>query len=151
MATETGPDLSDARLAVEDLMDDSCRIVRYEDASVDTLDVVTGSLSVPAGDPVTVYDESSTGDGGRVLLGRCKASPMTESQPRLGSEGAVEILPRPYRFSVPWDAPEPKIGDLITILSSRRDPTLVGTEFIVKDVMRSTFLVGRRMIVERRQ
>lgn len=138
-------------------MVDACVIERNPDGETDsTLDTGTGLLASPPGQPVTIYDATSIGDAGRSLAdedglgGKCKVRPMTESPPRFTDEGGEPILPRPYKASIPWDAPEPQTGDTLTIVSSRWDPGLDGTPFTVKEVTRSSMLVGRRLVLERR-
>lgn len=146
----TGPDLSVARVVVEALMDDTCVITRDEEKfSDDVLDPVTGRLTPPTPDTITVYDSSTTGAEGRALGGRCKVSPQN-TQPSERLEGGAEVNARMYNGSIPWDAPMPKIGDLLLIASSYRDPQLVGKTFKVQSVEVSTFLVSRRMQLELR-
>lgn len=134
----TGPDLSTARLAVEALMDDTCTITRdAEGFSDDVLDPVTGRLAPPNPDTTSVY------------TGRCKVSPGG-TQPSEREEGGSDVHARTYNGSVPWDAPMPAVGDLLTVASSHRDPQLVGKSFRVQSVAVSTFLVSRRMQLELR-
>lgn len=152
MATTTGPDLSFARQQVEALMDDTCVITRdHQGGRDDVLNQDTGELVTKPNDEAVVYDETSIGDGGRELGARCKVSPMSaDSAARNVSEGGNPLRTRYYRGSIPWDAPMPAKGDELRLTSSRRDPELVGQLFYVEDVLTSTFLVSRRLVLERR-
>lgn len=131
-------------------MDDTCTIIRDSQGTADdVLNTVTGSLVPPAPDTVTVYDGATLGDAGRELGGRCKVSaadPATDVR----RQGGVDIFETAYNGSVPWDAPMPAIGDVLTITSSRRDPELVGQEFRVTAVGVSTFLISRRLRLDKR-
>lgn len=151
MATETGPDLTVARQAVEALMDDTCEIVHDpQGVADDTLNTVTGELNPPAPDDTTIYDATTLGEDGRELGGRCKVTPMTRD-PRSTTEGGVAVRTGLYNGGLPWDAPIPPIGAVLTVKTSRRDPDLVDQEFVVKDVAFGTFLVSRKMMLEIRR
>jgi hypothetical protein len=122
VSTTTGPDLTTARQAVENLMDDTCTIYRdVEGTADDGLDPETGELLLPDPDADLVY------------AGRCKLAPT---------------LPGAYSCGLPWDSPEPAIGDVVTVDSTRRDPDLVGKTLVVRDVLYSTFLVSRKLTLE---
>lgn len=131
-------------------MDDTCTIT-YDSSGTrdDVLDDVTGALVAPDPDTVTVYDDTTVGDGGRDLGARCKVSPL-RIDPSRSQEGGLDVQSRAYQGSLPWDAPAPEEGALLTVTSSRRDPDLVGKEFIVRGVGFSTFLVSRRLVLELR-
>src|SRR5688500_2162192 len=119
-------------------MDDTCTITHdAQSTQDDTLNTTTGALAPPNPDTVVIY------------TGRCKVSPMGAST-AVAAEGGQPIRPRAYRGSIPWDSPMPSIGAILKVTSSRRDLELVDQEFIIMDVMQSTFLVSRRMVLERR-
>lgn len=135
MATETGPDLSFAAHQVERLMDDSCRIARP---------------LVDPDDPPAVYDatthpDHASGDegGARVMV--------SDGGGATGSGGLVDADDA-YRYThtadVPRDVTEVREGDVLTVLTSRRDPALVGTDFIVRKVIVETFAVSRTLGLE---
>lgn len=145
MATQTGPDLNNARAAVERLMDDTCTItIDAQGAGDDVLNDADGSLTPPDPDASTIYDDTTTGDGGRALGARCKVSPAGLA-PQTIIEGDVDISQRVYNGSIPWDAPMPPVGGVLKVTSSRRDPQLVNEEFQIRSVVVSTFLVARKM------
>jgi hypothetical protein len=151
VSTATGPDLSTAREAVEALMDDTCEISwDAQGVGDDVLDEETGDLLAPDPDSGLVYDATTLGDGGRELGGRCKVASIGRD-PRTTTEGGVAVLTGLYNGSIPWDAPVPPVGATFKITSSRRDPDLVGQEFIVKDVAFGTFLISRKMTLEIRR
>lgn len=149
MATETGPDLSFAREQVEALMDDTCVIFLDDEGTEDdVLDEVTGELQPPADDTANVYDETTLGYEDRPLEGRCKVTPQGNDNPRYRNEAGEILSTRWYNGSIPWDSPLPVEGAILRVTSSRRDPELVDQEFRVREVVVSTFLVARRMVLE---
>ncbi len=96
MATETGPDLSAAAEAVEDLMDDTCVVWRHPDAQK-VLDPATNIMvATPNGQPSKIYE------------GKC-AFRRTDDQ---DIDGVVVSLPISSESLLPEDQ--------ITITSSRR-------------------------------
>jgi hypothetical protein len=138
VATTTGPDLTGARAAVERLMDDTCTISSDPEYTADdTLDEETGELLRPAPDAATVYD------------GPCLVS-AERITPSSSAEGGTTIETRVYHGLLPWNAPVPVVGSLLTVTSSRRDPELVGKVFIVRGVAFKTKLVSRRLALELR-
>lgn len=132
-------------------MDDTCEITwDPEGVEDDTLNTATGELTPPNPDSGTIYDASTLGDGGRALSGRCKVSAIGRD-PRTTTEGGVAIRTGLYTGGLPWDAPIPPIGSILTMKSSRRDPDLVNKAFIVKDVVYGTFLISRKLMLEIRR
>jgi len=131
-------------------MDDTCVIRRDpEGVTDDTFDEDTGELNPPDPDESTIYDADTLGDGDRALGGRCKFSPSKSAIPN--RQGGLDIKVGEYNCGLPWDAPVVEIGDVVECLSSRRDPELVDKQFTVKDVVYSTFLVSRKLLLELRR
>lgn len=156
MASTTGPDLTTAVIKVEELMDDSCVIYATSDAG-EVFNSSTGEVEVDLGD--VIYDASSvsTVDGesladDEATGGRCKVSPsiqdLTPSQ--TGEQTGTLELFRFYKFAVPIDAPLIPIGATVVVQSSRRDPRLVGAQLRVRELIRSTFAVQQKMLIEMR-
>lgn len=138
MATETGPDLESAREAIEALMDDTCTIHRDSEGELDDdLDLITGVLARPVGQPVLVYD------------GRCKVS-KSAVQMKYSEEAGRAVPVRAYTGGIPVDSPLPAEGDILTVTSSRRDPYLVDQGFRVTEVVTSTWAVQRKFGLELR-
>ncbi len=150
MATETGPDLSTAVEAIEALMDDTCVIDRDPDAELDNvLDTVTGALTRPEGHPFRVYDETTTGEGGRPLGAKCKVT-KSNTQMKYSQEAGRAVRTAAFMGAIPVDSPMPWEGDILTVTSSRRDSELVGLTFRVGEVVVSTFAVQRKFELELR-
>lgn len=145
MATENGPDLDPAREAVERLMDDTCTITAFDGR--EALDPDTGVVVRFPGEEI--YGADTLGSDDRELGGMCKIRPdnaIHQDDNRGGSPQRVGA----YILTLPWDAPEIPLGATATITSSRRDPQLVGREYTVTTVHRSTMLIQRRIRVEER-
>jgi hypothetical protein len=151
MASTTGPDLTTAREAVERLQDDSCIITR---AGAAVLNQVTGKMESPA--PATIYNAASLGEGGRSLAdkdgtgGRCSINYPSNTQPSYREEGGRQILRSVPEARIPLDAPLVLEGDILTVISSRRDPQLVNQSFRVSDVVEKSMVVSRRLVLEKR-
>lgn len=127
-------------------MDDTCVVVR-PDLGDGVLDRNTGKLvELPA---ITIYDATHTGYLDRPLGAMCKIKPASNPHP---NDRQIGSQPNPQRFftlGLPWDAPEVLEGDIATILTSRRDPQLVNDRYIAREILHTTMLVQRRVIVER--
>ncbi len=158
MASKTGPDLDGARAAVEALMDDAA-IIRYDPQgrNDDQWDHTTGRRIRPNPDSSEVYNASSVGFGGRSLAdtdhlgGKCKVQVAAASSiPREAREGGAQTPTEYYNVGLPWDAPIPRKGAEIEIVSSRRDPDLVGQRLVVRSNHYGTFLVSRKILAELR-
>jgi hypothetical protein len=158
VASATGPDLANARMAVENLMDDACVITASADGRDGALwDHDTGERITGLEDPAaTVYDASSTGDGERSLAdadhlgGKCKIRALsTDAQPKDTSQGGAQFSVDSYMLGLPWDAPAVPRGATVTITSSRRDPQEVGQTFTAQDSFVGTMLVGRKVQIIR--
>lgn len=132
MATETGPDLTGARRQLEALMDDSCRITRP---------------LVDPQDPPVVYDATTHPDHASGEFGGARCLVGQRSGAGLRAEDD-EYRYSPYA-TLPWDVTDVQEGDVLEVLTSRRDPSLPGLEAIVRSVARKTFLVGRRLELDR--
>ena len=125
MATETGPDLSFAQQTVEGLMDDTCIVVRPAVLDED------GLLGAPR-----VYPPA--GEYGPCLVGSAQGSQQTDNAYRFT-----------HRASLPAAAQGIQEGDVLIVQSSRRDPDLPGSRYIIRRVSEKTFLVSRRLGMER--
>jgi hypothetical protein len=152
MASTTGPDLTTAQESVERLQDDACIITRTSAAAV--LNQVTGKMEYPP--PATIYNAASTGEGGRSLAdsdgtgGRCSINYPSNTQPSYREEGGRQILRSVLEAKLPIDAPLIREGDILTVVSSRRDPQLVNQVFRVSDVIEKSMAVSRRLVLEKR-
>lgn len=144
MATSTGPDLSFAETAVEQLMDDVCVILRDVGGDGDgTLDYDTGKLTDAA--PVPVY------------AGRCSFSTSTLAEAAGEAEVGGALVPKqsqavsiPLSYVRAHPEAEPQEGDVVLAVSARRDPGLVGSQFDVTRVLHKTMAVSRRILVKPR-
>lgn len=148
--TVTGPDLTGARLAIEKLMDDKCRIVRDVEGDLDdVLDEDTGLLAGPFGDTGIIYDDTTLGDAGRDLDGRCTVTPA-DRVPRIVESAGEPVMVQQYQASLPWDAPVIREGDTLEVTASRRDAQLVGVTLVVIEVFKTTYLISRKLLLEDR-
>lgn len=137
-------------------MDDAC-IVRYdpEGAQDETLDA-DGYLNPPNPDDLTLYNASTQGLDGRSLAdqdatgGKCKVKMATQSEiARYAQDGGVIENKQFYTLGVPWDAPEFPINAVAQIVSSRRDPLMVGQELHTRAAASiGTFNVSRKYLCE---
>lgn len=138
MATETGPDLSAAKEAIEALMDDTCLITRDPAGEADSaFDPETGDLTTPVGQPILVYE------------GQCKLS-KTKVQMKYSQEAGRAVPVQSYSGGIPLESGLPQEGDALLVTSSRRDPELAGREFRIAEVTLSSWAVQRRFDLERR-
>lgn len=128
---ETGPDLSFAQQAIERLMDDTCRIERPASGPRDVDE--DGNL-LPAGPPQLIYE------------GICKVAPLEATT--VEEVQYSQDLTSPYEVTIPLDTPVFREPDEVTILTSRRDPMLVGKLLIVRRVPYSTFAVQRKLLTD---
>lgn len=151
MASTTGPDLTAAKEAVEALQDDSCIITRPQTGAA-VLNQTTGKMEAPA--PLTIYSHASLGEGGRSLSdsdgtgGRCSVGYPSNAQTRYRVEGGRQTLDPTPVAKIPIDSPLVKEGDIFTVMSSRRDPRLVGQEFRVSEVVEKSMAVSRRLVLQ---
>ncbi len=150
MSTLTGPNLNPGRIRLESLMDDTCIIVRNPLGLRDG--VYNPATRVVAASATTIiYDNSSLGTGAygaRAHNGRCKVSSLRDSQPRTLEVADSTIDARVYRFSIPIDTPLLAIGDRAYIMTSRRAPNVVGAEFVITEVIASTFSMSNKTVAE---
>lgn len=134
--TMTGPDLTQAKAAVEALMDDTCRITR--DLAVDD--------SLP--DPITLRTNKGAGPI-PFYNGRCKIKDLTNGKSSTRFEGGKEYAVALYELGIPLDeAPVLHRGDVVTWLTSRRDAGLVGRQFRVTEPIYKTFAIQRKALLE---
>ncbi len=129
MAGNSGPDLSTAVDAVEALMDDRCRITRDQRVKP-KLDTKTGSV-VDAVPSVLVEDHP------------CSVK-FSGGYPQRG-DGESDVVDADYVLSFPlYTTPELKVGDIVEVTDTRRDPELVGRKFKLEAPYRKTFAVSRK-------
>jgi hypothetical protein len=142
-------DLTYGRRVLEAEMTDTCRITRDpQQEDDDTFNRVTGEYAPPVGDVTTVYDAASVGSGGRALTGRCMVT-LADRVPGGADVGGDPVSLSAAKALLPWDAPLPAVGDLLEMVTSRRDPALVGQQFTVEEVEQSTFMVGRQLRLQK--
>ena len=143
MATRNGPNLDQITRTFTRFLDDTCRIVRDfgnpNDSLDDVFDEETGSLTPPSPEGTTVYS------------GKCKFSPILSSEPRYAQEGEGFEGRRYYNLSLLKATSNVKIGDTVTITSSRRDPASVGKVFHIREVVYTSWAIQRKCVMELRQ
>lgn len=123
-------------------MDDTCRITRTG-ADTGPIDDETGDVIAPGSS--TVYDSTTTGFEGRELGGRCMVRTGNLTASSVGEVGNEDIATLDHQVTIPWDAPQIRIGDVVEVLTSRRDPQLVGNRFAVDRIKVGTMIVSRRL------
>lgn len=108
----------------------------------------TGADPIPGASPL-VYGDGVSGQG-RTLDGRCLVHPALK-----GSRTTVAIVvgdatldETRYLVKIPWDAPEVRTGDEVTILSSKDDPLLAGRTMVVRGIGRSSTVISRDLLAE---
>ena len=153
MATSHGPDLSQARKAVERLMDDRCQIYRYPaTADQDTMDPATGVLTTTA--RTMIYPTQAMiddPDDDAVTDGPCQfrnvGEGFTTTQTKL--QGGDPQTYRMYNMRAPINkCPPLREGDEVVCISSRRDPDLPDVVFTIRESMKSSFAISRKILVE---
>jgi hypothetical protein len=131
MATANGPDLSSAVDAILALMDDTCEVSRPAGGAT-VLDQRSGTLLPTVVGP-TVYE------------GQCMVSASgREAQANTDTTGQ-QVVAQAFDISFPLTAPPLQPGDIVQVLSSRRDDQLVGQRFKVEAVYVKTFAVSRKV------
>ena len=132
-----GPDLTQARLTVEGLMDDTCTIsLDAAGVSDDAMDLATGAL-VPVGTAQPLYE------------GPCMLTPTApgDGTPEATAPSAepTDAARQRYRLLLPLlDSPAIPAGAVLTVLTSRRDALLVGARFRADSAGQvSTFSIAR--------
>lgn len=127
--------LSGARQTLNKLMVDQCVIAENQDHLASAvLDLETGKL------------EADT-DASTLYKGKCRIVPGPY---RAGSEtpGGLEASSRIYVLSIPYTHPKPINVGAEGKLTKCVDKSLVGRQFVVRDILRSTFFVERQLSVE---
>lgn len=135
--------LEAARLQVESLMTDSCRITRPVDGvRDDTLDPDTLQLEPPDPDVIEVY------------AGKCGISarnPSGQSTQSLAEDAGDREWAARYTLKTPVGAAVPQPGDTVEITACVRDPHMVGLKFRVIGPTFGTFKTSRKTELELRQ
>jgi hypothetical protein len=155
VATENGPDLTSARRAVERLMDDTCRVWPPDYHDSWAIDPDTLKLSPPAG-AAPLYE------------GRFKFADAQNRGGNFGSEGGAPLAFAGKKASfplqliddagnlvldgggLPQDVPQFPEGSEIEVTSSRRDPSVAGTWFVVTEPVSKTMATSRQVLCTRR-
>lgn len=119
------------RRSVAKLMVDTCKITRLQEQySRGAMDSNTGKVT-PA-TPEQIYSDL------------CFVAPYGLQQARRDDVGGNEASQKTYLNSIPWDAPEIRPGDEVTMLTSKTDPLLAGKTFKVEEISYSSVLVWRQ-------
>ena len=139
MATTEGPDLSAGQAAFRRLCDDTCSIRR--------------SASKYDQDPLPDTYELPVELGELAYTGKCLVRPESpegarDVNPQTGSDTTTGryVVKLPFPDAAAFIAMD---GDVITVTSSRRDPSLVGMRFIVVEGTARTMAVNRAMTCRR--
>ncbi|MFI5688603.1 DUF6093 family protein [Streptomyces sp. NPDC051636] len=122
------------RRVVERMLDDELRLWRDPDGGADdVLNETTGLLEPPDGAGEVVWE------------GRGAVVPMGQPALLVPLDGSIAQMPTTtaYQAMLPIAAPCASPGDLLTVISSSRDPQLVGRRFRVGDTAVGTFAVVR--------
>ncbi|MCK9929326.1 DUF6093 family protein [Frankia sp. Mgl5] len=135
--------LEAARLEVESLMTDACRITRQIDGvRDDALDPTTLELVPPVPDVIEIY------------VGPCGVSarnPSGQSTQSLTEDAGDREWAARYTLKTPVAADVPQPGDTVEITACVRDPHLVGWTFRVIASTGGTFKLSRKTEIELRQ
>lgn len=135
--------LEAARVQIESLMTDACRITRPIDGvRDDVLDPTTLQLVPPTPDVTVVY-EGPCGISAR--------NPSGQSTQMLTEDAGDREWAARYTLKTPVSATVPQPGDMVTIIGSARDPQMIGWEFRVVASTGGTFKLSRKTEVELRQ
>lgn len=140
MSTTTGPSLEPARRAVEKLMDDVLKVTRNPSGEDDSTLDDEGHLVEKA--PVDVYEGK----------GMVTVASSNVALPQKAEEGGGYYVQMSYSAAIPIGADAELLeGDLVVVLSSRRDPSLLTKVFYVHKIVGSTMAVSRKFQLEERQ
>jgi hypothetical protein len=130
VATETGPDLTFARETVNLLLDDRCVVVRPAVLDVD------GLAAAPQVLPPAEAEEPDIPCAVTMVIDGRELTPDTDYSYTHKGLFRAEVV-------------ELREGDVVLVKSSRRDPTLLDTPYIVRRIKRSSFAVLRVAWLER--
>lgn len=121
---------------IEGFMIDECLISRDEQGVYDdVLDEETGELVQPDPDVVEVYS------------GACLLKPMG-TKDQAYDTGDQPVYRKGYNVLLPKEVDDVRLGDVLTMTTSVRDPALEGYSFRVFEVRVSTHSVYRHIRVE---
>lgn len=128
-------DILEARADAEELMVDSCTVVRPSKKKV--TDPTTGKVTAPA---QSIYPGPG-GDGRcRAKQGGTQSTSTTSGEHRFSAQGA--------EIHFPFDAGPMQVGDVVTITSSRFTPSLVGKVLTVQETMTHSLASAYRVRVK---
>jgi hypothetical protein len=146
VATETGPDLEFGRQAVEALMDDSCDVYLPNAPHKQAMDPGTLALTPTGGlRGAKVYAD-----------GRCKVKDAT-SNSRGGpvhAEGSQQLAVTASQIDFPLgDVPASgfPVGSVVVMRSSRRNPFLVGNEYVIREQVEKTMAIKYGVLADKRK
>jgi len=116
---------------------------RMEEGMVDTCQAVRPSVGVPEFDPVT--GDIDPDDPATIYVGKCQVNGLGTSTRMRGGETEYATL---AQLSIPWDAPQLLVGDLVTVTTSVNDEGLGGIELTVIGLGRGTRIARQRVTCE---
>ncbi len=139
MSTTTGPNTRAGELAMVRIMDDTVDIDRPPTSASLVLDQGTGEL-LP-GSYSSVYS-------GPALVRGAAGAPSDRGGQLANESNQTLYLPLPWLRDHPGQ--EPEYGDRVTVTTSRRDPLLVGRQYVVQDVEAGSIVVARKCSIQYR-
>lgn len=89
----------------------------------------------------------SVGETSVIVAGDCNLTPFTGVGFLAEQFGGESVDTTKYRLSLPWDAPEVRKGDIVTMVTSE-DPELADRRYLVVGPLHETFQAARRLVVE---
>jgi hypothetical protein len=116
------------------------------------MDPITGVLA--STEQVMVYPTQAMIDDPddiSVTDGPCQFRPVGEgfTSTQTKAQGGDPQTFRMYNARLPINECPPLMeGDLVICMSSRRDPDLAGSQFMVREVLKSSFAISRRLLLE---
>lgn len=132
-----GPDLSFAKSTIESLMDDAC-VIWQETTAGEVFNAVTGLYTDPVPTHTVIY------------TGPCLFHPQ-QALDRQTLEGGAAISLKRYEASVPIAVVNLRVGHIMKVTASLRDPSAVGREFRITEVFAKTFAISRKFKCEERE
>lgn len=130
------PKLDRPRAKVTALLVDVCELSRDEGGRTDApVDRLTGRIVDDA--PNAYY-----GPDVDPHKGRCLVTPLRFRQ---ADDNVIQIA----QGLIPWDAPIPKHGDMLSVVTSVDQQLVNGPPFVVDDVEGSSFIVVRKLALYR--
>lgn len=109
----------------------------------------TCRITRASGDGATDPDTGDWDPAGTTVVytGRCRIVSPPFSHEQVDNGGEAQVTSRRYGVTVEWDAPEPRVGDVVELLEAA-DPLLAGREFRIVDVVFSSEQWQRNLACE---